>query len=129
MSDQIPLSEAAKRIGKAQSTLRKLATDGRITTTKDATGRHLVSFEDVLSHYALSAAPVARNEREVAPLADALRAHCAWLERSLERERAEKDRMACQLERLQGELLKLTAEMRAILTKETGNKPSNWFRR
>lgn len=130
MSDRIPLSEAAKRMGKAQSTLRRLATDGRIRTTKDAMGRHLVSFEDVLAHYALKTdASMVRSERAESPLADALRAQCASLERSLERERAEKDRLASQLERLQSELLKLTAEMRAILTKETGNKPSNWFRR
>ena len=53
MSDQILLTEAAKLVGKAPATLRRLINDGRIQSTKDSQGRNRVRREDRLGRHAV----------------------------------------------------------------------------
>jgi hypothetical protein len=144
----LTLAQASSMIGKAESTIRRLIDKGSIQSLRDEKGRHLIELGQLLAHFA----GTTRSESNLEPatatktgggsvaspaveLAAAsatvreLRERITLLEMVMERDQRELERLRDQNNGLQGELLKLTAELKAILTKETGNKPSNWFRR
>jgi len=137
MSDPIPLSEAARLVGKTPGALRRLVNEGRLHGLKDAQGRHLVRKEEVIAHYAIthrSGASTDRNEdrsdaRSSDPLLQALRDQVSILRATVDQDRIEKAELRAQNRELQGQVVKLAAEMQAILAKETEGKLSRWFRK
>ena len=133
MSDPIPLSEAARLVEKTPGALRRLVNEGKIQANKDHKGRHLVRREEVIAHYAdthRSGASTDRHEdRSEDPLIQSLRDQVAILRAALDRDRIEKDELRGQNRELQSQLMKFTAEMQAILSKETNGLLSRWFRK
>ncbi len=133
MSDPIPLSEAARLVSKTPGALRRLVNEGRISGLKDAQGRHLVHREEVIAHYAVtlrSGASTDRDEdRSEDPLVQALRDQVAILRSAADQDRIEKTELRAQNKELQGEILKLNAEMLAILKGEGKGLLSRWIRR
>jgi hypothetical protein len=136
MDDQITLNEAARIVGKTPGALRRLINDGKIEASKDSKGHHLVRKDSVLVHFAKgtqtdrrSGATSVRSQKlEADPLVLALRDQIALLERSLEAERSEKRELRLLNKSLQEEVLKVMAEMRAILQKEDKGLLSRWIR-
>jgi hypothetical protein len=133
MSDYLLLAEAARIVERSPIRLRTLINEGKLPSVKDERGRHRVRLHDVIGHFAsLDDRQSLPNQPTDVPndrLYEALREQIGMLQETLRIERAEKGHLMDEKAKLQSELLKLTAEVRAILTKETGNKPSNWFRR
>jgi len=133
MSDPIPLSEAARLVGKTPGALRRLVNEGRLHGVKDSQGRHRVRREEVIAHYAdthRSGASADRYEdRSGDPLVQALRDQVSILRATVDQERFEKTELRAQNQELQSQLLRFAAEMQALLSKETDGKLSRWFRR
>ena len=133
MSDPIPLSEAARLVGKTPGALRRLVNEGRLHGLKDTQGRHLVRKEEVIAHYAIthrSGASADRSEdRSSDPLVQALRDQVAILRSAVDQDRIEKAELRTQNRELQSQLVKIAAEMQAILSKETDGMLSRWFRK
>ena len=137
MSDPIPLSEAARLVGKTPGALRRLVNEGRISGLKDAQGRHLVRREEVIAHYAItlrSGASTDRDEdrsepRSEDPLVQALRDQVAILRQASDQDRIEKAELRAQNKELQGEIQKLNAEMLALLKGDGKGLLSRWMRK
>jgi hypothetical protein len=133
MSDYLLLAEAARIVERSPIRLRTLINEGKLPSVKDERGRHRVRLHDVIGHFAsLDDRQSLPNQSADVPndrLYEALREQIGMLQETLRLERAEKSHLMEEKAKLQSELIKLTAEVRAILTKETGNKPSSWFRR
>ncbi|MFN7857860.1 MAG: hypothetical protein ACK5OA_15040 [Acidovorax sp.] len=137
MSDPIPLSEAARLVGKTPGALRRLVNEGRLHGHKDVQGRHLVHREEVIAHYAItlrSGASADRDEdrsdpRSGDPLLQALRDQVAILRSTVDQDRIEKAELRTQNKELQGEILKLNAEMLAMLKGEGKGLLSRWMRK
>ena len=133
MSDPMPLSEAARLVEKTPGALRRLVNEGKLQAHKDQKGRHLVRREEVIAHYVgtyQSGASADRNQdRSGDPLVQALRDQVAILRGAVDQDRIEKAELRTQNRELQSQLVKLAAEMQAILSKETDGKLSRWFRK
>lgn len=133
MSDPIPLSEAARLVGKTPGALRRLVNEGRISGLKDVQGRHLVHREEVIAHYAItlrSGASTDRDEdRSEDALVQALRDQVAILQSAADQDRIEKAELRAQNKELQGEILKLNAEMLALLKGDSRGLLSRWIRK
>lgn len=135
MSDDVLLADAATRIGKSATTLRKLVNTGKLEANKDKQGRHWVSMNHVLAHYALSPASRAGASRSPenteSKSEQLLREHISFLEHTLSRERNINDSLRNQSEKLQSEITKLLAEMRAMMDKQTPLEGvlSRWLRK
>lgn len=135
MSEDVLLSEAATRIGKSATTLRKLVNLGKLETNKDKQGRHWVCMNDVLAHYALTPAPRAGasrlHEHTESRGEQMLREHISFLEQALSRERAINDSLRTQNERMQSDATKTMAEMKAMLDKQSplDGVISRWLRK
>lgn len=142
MGDRITISEAAKLVNKAATTIRRLVDVGSLKSIKDETGKHWIEKQAVISHYANQAHTVATQstnsnrsgataspEVAVASASEigrlqatvsGLKEQLVLLQDSLGRERSEKDAFKKENLNLQHELLKITKEMQAILNKDTG---------
>lgn len=135
MSDQILLTEAAKLVGKAPATLRRLINDGRIQSTKDSQGRNRVRREDVIAFYAIMEGERAIPDRAGAVHEDhltrALRDQIAILTQTVDREREENKELRARLREVDQERTQHLAEMRALLSKESSKDGvlSRWIRR
>ena len=134
MEQEILLTEAATRIGKTATTLRKLINAGRLEATKDKQGRNLVRMDAVLAHYALSTnqRTGASRSLEQTPtgVEQELRARILLLERELSRSQALADSMLAKNDVLASEIVKLNAEMRAMQEKHSPEDGivSQWIR-
>ena len=142
MDDRVTIAQAAKIVGKAATTIRRLVDLGTIKSTRDETGKHWVERGAVIAHYSAQAHTVATqatgssrsgatavsdvavaSANELGRLqatVEGLRQQLSMIESSLSRERAEKDDLKRENLHLQQELLKITKEMQGILNKETG---------
>ena len=135
MSEDVLLSEAATKIGKSATTLRKLVNLGKLETNKDKQGRHWVKMDDVLAHYALSTnqrvGASRTHEQSESKGEQMLREHISFIEHALSRERSINDSLRTQNERMQSEVTKLVAEMRAMLDKQSplDGVLSRWLRK
>lgn len=147
----LTLAQASSMVGKAESTIRRLIDKGAIQSQRDEKGRHLVELGPLLAHFAsgsrsgekaeistaikragatgsISAADPSAELAAASAIVQELRHRIAFMEAVMKRDQRELERLQDQNSNLQSELLKLTAEVKAILTKETGSKPSRWFR-
>jgi len=136
MNDQMLLTDAAKLVGKASATLRRLVNDGRIPSIKDTQGRNRVRREDVIAYYASMSDQPAIVDRAGAERADGivivLRDQIAILAQTVEREREENKELRQRMREMEQERTQHMAEMRALLSKDTSGKEnvlSRWIRR
>ena len=134
------LSEAAVAVGRAESTIRFWLQNKIITGKKVKDGSWVISRSSLLLH-AAAAEPLRvqrrirgassnttapRNEEQ---LFDALRGQIATLSQALDHERSVSRDLRMQNKELQGEFLKLTAEIKAILEREDKSLLSRWIRK
>jgi hypothetical protein len=136
MSDQLLLTEAARIVGKAPATLRRLVNDGRIPSTKDVQGRNRVRREDVIAYYATTSEQNPIPDRAGAshsdPMLGALRDQIAILVQTVDREREENRELRQRLREMEQERTQHLAEMRAMLSRDSNGKEgvlSRWIRR
>jgi predicted site-specific integrase-resolvase len=136
MNNQILLTEAAKIVGKAPATLRRLINDGRIASTKDSQGRNRVRREDVIAYYAMMSDQALICDRAGASHTDsminALRDQITILTQTVDREREENKELRVRIREMEQERTQHLAEMRAILSKDSQSKEgviSRWIRR
>jgi len=109
MNEDVLLSEAAIKIGKSATTLRKLVNLGKLEANKDKQGRHWVKMNDVLAHYAVNSAPrigaSRSNEQSESKAEQMLREHISFLEQAFSREKSLNDSLRAQNEKMQSEIL------------------------
>ena len=136
MSDQLLLTEAAKIVGKAPATLRRLVNDGRLPSAKDSQGRNRVRREDVIAYYATMSDHTPIVDRAGAshsdPMLCALRDQIAILAQTVDREREENRELRQRLREMEQERTQHLAEMRAMLTRDSNGRDgvlSRWIRR
>lgn len=136
MNDQMLLTDAAKLVGKAPATLRRLVNDGRIPSLKDTQGRNRVRREDVIAYYASMSDQVPVHDRAGAeredPIVCALRDQIAILAQTVDREREENKELRQRLREMEQERTQHLAEMRALLSRDGAGKEgvlSRWIRR
>jgi predicted RNase H-like nuclease (RuvC/YqgF family) len=154
--ERLTLSQAAKLVGKASTTLRRLVDLGALSTIRDETGKHWVRQSDVISHYAVQAHTVAsrpstgdKTQRsgattaashshdlavasEVARLTATVsgqQTQISLLHDSLARERQNVEGLKKQVENLEQERTQHLAEMRALLSGKSEGLLSlkKWF--
>ena len=140
MEERITIAEAAKRFAVSPSAIRRLIDAGRVKSIKDEDGRHkLVAGE--LTGALTRRVPATRTgavagkaspDRSGAP-ADELNPtaerYMRSLETALEHERRVCEGVREQNRELQSQLMKLAAEMQAILSKDGDGMLSRWFRK
>ena len=147
-SEEILVADAAKLVGKAQVTIRRLVETKALKSKRDENGRHLINRMELVAYYAAKSANRAGNDVRAGATSNhansniliaselakvqaensGLASKIAMLEESLLRERRLNDELRAQNRDIQSELVKVSAEIRAVLTKETQNKLSRWFR-
>ena len=136
MSEKVLLSDAATRLGKSPTTLRKLVNSGKIQASKDSQGRHWVTMLEAQAYYAIKSAPRAgasrSHERDDDETVLLMREHNKRIERALEREERINDELRNQIRELERERTQHLAEMRTLLSKDiktTDGVISRWLRR
>lgn len=147
-SELILVADAAKLVGKAQVTIRRLVETKALKSKRDENGRHLINRMELVAYYAAKSANRAGNDvragattnhansdiliaSELAKVQaenSGLASKIAMIEESLLRERRLNDELRAQNRDIQNEIVKISAEIRAILTNETQNKLFRWFR-
>lgn len=130
-SEDLTMAEAMRLTEKAESTIRAWIKSGAIEAYQDKQGWWRINRDALLYKAAEGAqkrplrAPqlntVSQSSPQPTPLEKALT-------EALERERRINDELRSQVKQLEGEFIKITAELRAILSKETSGKLSRWFR-
>jgi DNA-binding transcriptional MerR regulator len=140
MDDRITITEASKRFAISSSAIRRLIDSGAVKSTKDADGRHQVLTAELTGElarrtpgkrtgaHAGKPSPERSAERTGEHTAADER-YTRMLETFLEHERRLCEDLRTQNRELQSQLVKLAAEMQAIMSKETDGKLSRWFRR
>ncbi len=145
--DRVTLAEAARTVGKAATTIRRLVDLGTLSTTRDETGKHYVRRQDVINHYAVRAhtansQPVtadrgprsgasASSSQSVASATsgeigrltatiEGQQAQIVLLRDMLERERASVEDLRKQVAAFERERAQQIAEMRALVEGKTG---------
>ena len=136
-------------LGLGVTTIRSWCQLGRVAAKKDSNAQWLVNLESAKSHVATAKHGATAGRRIVAKSRDGEGAGTSrlppettssWVSEggsdalaialdALSHERRQNSELRTQNKELQGELLKLTAEMRAILSKEGAGMLSRWMRK
>jgi hypothetical protein len=138
------LAEAAVAVGRAESTIRFWLQKKLIAGRKEKDGAWSIDRNSLLFHAATaeplrpqrpirgaaahSVAPAAADRSEE-QLRDVLREQVSMLAGSLDHERRISEELRTQNRELQSQLVKIAAEMQAILSRDSDGKLSRWFRR
>lgn len=143
----VSLNEAARMVGKGESTVRLWLKNGVVRGRKDTNGCWIVERNSLISYVAVEAEkkPQRRIAGAIAHSTSSAMATAtgdtsaelvATLRDALTRERALVDEFRRRIEALEARNVELErergqhiSEMRAILTKDTEGKVSRWFRR
>jgi excisionase family DNA binding protein len=140
MEERLTIAEAAKRYSVSPSAIRRLIEAGRLKSTKDGDGRHQLDTGD-LAGAMTRRSPTSRigavtgktspdrSGEVVGELSPTAERYMRSLESALEHERRVCEDVRAQNRELQSQLVKLTAEMQAILSKEGDGMLSRWFRK
>lgn len=136
MNERLTIAEAAQRYAVSQSAIRRLLDAGKLVSKRDAQNRHTLSVDELAEAFsrrvpdsrsgAIAGKPSADRSDELPATNSRLIQN---LEDALSRERRLNDELRAHNYNLQGELIKLTAEMKALLGKEGDGVLSRWFRR
>jgi hypothetical protein len=127
----LSMAEAIRLTEKAESTIRAWIKSCSIEAYQDRQGWWRINRDSLLHKAAEGAqkrpprAPQLEGTASIPPQPTPLE---KALSEALERERRINDELRGQVRQLEGELLKLTSELKALLTKETSGKLSRWFR-
>jgi DNA-binding transcriptional MerR regulator len=138
-NDTLTMSAAAKLSGKSVSTIRRWIDDGFLPAKKTQEGWRVVAHHDLMATLSRVPQDASREVKGSRPGATAGYPHesslIAVIEASLKREQEALEherRMSAELREqnktLQSELLKLTREMQAMLSKDAGGALSRWLR-
>jgi excisionase family DNA binding protein len=140
MDEKLTIGEAAKRYAVSSSAIRRLIDSGKVKSTRDGAGRHMVHTGD-LTGVLSKRAPASRSgalanktssARSDEPSGEATGTTDRYLraiETALDHERRVSEDLRTQNRELQSQLVKLAAEMQAILARDGDGKLSRWFRR
>ncbi len=125
-------STEAQRLFKVNgSTIRRWAAEGRIKAEKNSEGVWLINKNSLQAALATGTTKQARAAKkaniEKSSAHNSLQSSPA-LERILDREQKINDELRLENKKLQGEILKLTHEMQALLKREDKGLLSRWLR-
>lgn len=137
MDAPLSLPEAARRADASPTSLRRWISTGALKAAKDANGGWLIREDDLRTYMtttlaskkAGSGAPKRQGAEAMSTTVGTTDPTLVVLTEALRRERHINDELRGQNKELQGEILKLTAEMRAILSKEGSGMLSRWLRK
>lgn len=127
MSTYISLPTASKMASKSTTTLRRWAKIGVVRAEKNSNGQWSIDREHLMAHLATTK-PTKIKETAQSHHHDSSTELVRTLETALERERRLNDDLREQNKKYQGDLIKLTSEMRAILSKNNTSLVSRWLR-
>lgn len=133
----VGLTEAATLIDKGESTIRLWLKNGQIHAKKDQRGNWRIDRNSLLAYAAVEASVrpqrragatlSGRTAGAIAPAAAEPHSELvAALKEALERERRINDEYREKIHRLEGELFKITMELKALLTEKSGNSLMRW---
>lgn len=134
MDEFIEVSEAASMSGKSKSTIKRWASQSLIESIKNEKGRWLFnpqSIKDYLIKNANQRPPTNRSQASrglESETMSPIMGHLQSLQEALERERQINDELRKKLDVKDGELLKMTYEIKAILSQESKGLLSRWIR-
>lgn len=137
MNAPLSLPEAARRADISPTSLRRWISTGALKAAKDTNGGWLIREDDLRAYMATtlaskkssSGAPKRQGAETASATAGTTDPTVVVLTEALQRERHINDELRGQNKELQREILKLTAEMRAILSKEGAGMLSRWMRK
>ena len=138
MDDFISLNQAAKCVSKSYNTISKLVKNGKIPSRKNERGHAQVQRSTLLNYFSEIEMQHGFHERKEASIENSsefqlisiLKTQNERLETLLQEERSEKRELRIQVRELQDEILKLVAEIRALLKddKQGWQLPFRWKR-
>jgi predicted RNase H-like nuclease (RuvC/YqgF family) len=144
MGEQVTLTDASKMVDQHPAVLRRFIGEGKLKSSKNTSGHHVVDKTEVLAFFADRSAKRSGASRgsdraskseggdQVAAVLTeriaSLEGTIADLRRTIEREREENKDLRSQNRELQGEILKITHELKGYLAKEGGNMLSRWIK-
>jgi len=144
MDEKLTIGEAAKRYTVSPSAIRRLIDSGKVKSTKDAAGRHMVLAGELTGELSRrvpgsrSGAQTGKGSSDRSGKAAGEPAgdlnvttdrYLRAIETALDHERRVSEDLRTQNRELQSQLVKLAAEMQALLSKETDGMLSKWLRR
>jgi len=130
------ITQAARLTGKSLATIRRWAAQKTIPARKTEDGHWVFSSDELVAHLhahgheLIGTRPIAgkaeqpNNQQLIGAYAEQIKT----LEGLLEREQRLNDELREQLKSTTGEVFKLTAELRAFLSKETKTTPTQWIK-
>ncbi len=132
--ETVTIPQAATMLEKPEGTVRDWVKKGLVRARQDSRGRWLIERDSLIVHASARAHPAAasRAKQAVQNVAtgsgEGTARYIRTLEDSLAREQRLNDELRAKNDALQSELLKLTAEMKALLSKEDKGLLSRWMR-
>lgn len=135
VSEELSVKEAAKMAGVASSTVRRWIDTNKLPSNRNREGWRRVRKKDLMEYLASGVVRVARP-LSGATVSDHVRGArgsdesttVSLLKDALDRERGKVDKLEERNKQLQDEILKLTHEIKAILSKENQSLLSRWIR-
>ena len=128
MNETLSIHAASKMAGKSTTTVRRWIREKSITARKAGDGRWQIDRHNLMAylaqtpdHHVASMEPPQSGNYNDMELT-------RTLHEALHRERQINDDLRAQLKEKDGELLKLTYEIKAVLEEKGGNILSRWFR-
>ena len=128
MEPKVSLNIAAKMAGKTTTAVRRWVTQGIIKAKKNGKGRWEVNTQSLREHLATNVPVNVGGSLDKVSEPDLQSEYICSLQSSLERERKKVDDLTDNNTKLQDEILKLTHEIRAVLSKENKGLLSRWIR-
>jgi excisionase family DNA binding protein len=132
----VSIAQAAQILGKSQATIRRWAAQKTIPALKSKDGTWSFNREELIAHMSANAqsmiesktirrSPNQDREHQVITVYER---QIDALERTIDRERKINDELREQVRQSQGEILKLTHEIRSILSNENKATLSRWIK-
>lgn len=128
MEPKVSLNIAAKMAGKTTTAIRRWVTQGTVKAKKNEKGRWEVNTQSLREHLAINVPVNVGGSSGKTSEPDLQSEYIRSLQSSLERERKKVDDLAENNTRLQNEILKLTHEIKAILSKDSRGLLSRWIK-
>ena len=134
VGETVTIPQGATMLEKPEGTVRDWVRKGLVRANQDTRGRWLIDRDSLIAHASTKATvtPSTRSKSQTqataTPSVEGDSRYIRTLEDSLAREQRLNDELRAKNDSLQGELLKLTAELKAILTKEDKGILSRWRR-
>lgn len=132
--ETVSIPQAAAMLEKPEGTVRDWVKKGFVRARQDSRGRWLIERESLMAHASTRAPATAqpRGKPQAQTTAtgsdENVSRYIRTLEDALAREQRLNDELRAKNDALQGELLRLTAEMQAMLSKEDKGILSLWRR-